>query len=43
MEALKDGALQGAKELTKVHLCSLIGIKRLLNYSMSEVIDYLEY
>lgn len=42
-DKLEETAIQTAQELTKRSIRSLVGIKRLINYSMKDLRDYLSF
>jgi 2-(1,2-epoxy-1,2-dihydrophenyl)acetyl-CoA isomerase len=42
-DKLEETAIQAAKNLTKRSIRSLVGIKRLINYSMKDLRDYLSF
>ena len=39
---LEESAIQKAQHLAKLPTCTLVGIKRLINYSMKDLKDYLD-
>ena len=42
-DKLEESAIQMARDFTKKSIRSLIGVKRLINYSMKDLQDYLEF
>ena len=42
-EKLEETAIQMARDFTKRSIRSLVGVKRLINYSMKDIQDYLEF
>jgi 2-(1,2-epoxy-1,2-dihydrophenyl)acetyl-CoA isomerase len=43
LEKLEETAIQMARDFTKRSLRSLVGVKRLINYSMKDIKDYLDF
>ena len=43
LEKLEETAIQVAQDLSKRSIRSLVGIKRLINYSMKDIQDYLDF
>ena len=43
LEKLEEAAIQTAREFTKMSMRSLAGVKRLVNHSMKDIQDYLDF